>query len=201
MRYRDQEALCADVEEKLTRQIERAEALVRPLSADERSKPRSDGGWSVDQILAHLARTNETYLRELSAVEPARSASDDSAASSGRSSPRSAGRRWRPTTAGRLLLWSVTTRLSLPAPKIFQPADLDYEGDALEAFRDTQRALLENLDRNRHAEWSRLSCTSPASSLVRLNLGDVFLVLAEHGERHMKQLERQCAEVRGLAAR
>ena len=39
-------------------------------------------------------------------------------------------------------------------------------------------------------DWRRTRLASPASPLIRLNLGDAFLVLAVHARRHLGQVER-----------
>lgn len=179
MDFQDQETLACYVEEKLRQQIEQVETLTRSLDVELRRQARADGGWSLDQILAHLARTNETYVRQLTSIatETDRDQTGD--------------KPWSPTIGGRLLRWSVNTTMSVRTPKIFHPAVFEEDDDPLEAFLRSQRRLLAMLGRMRHLDWSVIRCTSPASRLVRLNPGDVFLVLAEHVDRHMKQLARQ----------
>lgn len=188
MHFQNQDALYACVRQRLASQIETVEKLTGELNAEQRRQAREDGGWSIDQILIHLARVNETYGRKLEPFS-AQAATNDGVAS-----------RWKSTLAGRALRWSVTTSRSVKTPRIFRPEVLEYEGDAVDAFLNSQRAILVLLDRLRSMTWSTLRCSSPLSSLVRLNAGDVFLILALHGDRHVKQLERQREEVLGTIA-
>lgn len=174
-----QERLAAYVEEKLRRQIDRTQRLVRGLDAEQRRRPRNDGGWSIEQILAHLARMDETYLDELNALLDGSPVSDADEHA------------WKPTIGGRLLRWSVTAPIRVKTPRIFQPTALTADDDALEAFLARHREVLAVLNRMRPLKWTAARVRSPATSLLRLNPGDVFLVLADHADRHLDQIERQ----------
>ena len=177
--FADQEQLARYVRQKLTAQIDRTEALTRDLSDEQRARERADGGWSVDQILAHLARMNETYVAALGSV-------------AARSSARgSRDRVWKPTLGGRALHWGVTTTIPMWTPRIFQPGRLTRDGDAFVAFVESHRAVLRLVDAMSDKDWRRTRFASPATPLLRLNAGDAFLVLADHAERHMRQLQRQ----------
>jgi hypothetical protein len=45
-------------------------------------------------------------------------------------------------------------------------------------------------------DWRRLRMRSPVMPLLRFNLGDAFLMLLVHAERHAGQMERVAAELR-----
>jgi hypothetical protein len=46
------------------------------------------------------------------------------------------------------------------------------------------------IERARPLEWRRLRIASPLSRLIRLNLGDCFMVGVAHARRHLGQIER-----------
>jgi hypothetical protein len=44
-------------------------------------------------------------------------------------------------------------------------------------------------------DWRRLHVRSPLVPLLRFNLGDAFLILVVHAERHAGQMERVASEL------
>ena len=56
-----------------------------------------------------------------------------------------------------------------------------------------RREIERLLDASATLPWRRLRFTSPYSALVRPNLGDAFLVLVTHAERHLDQIDRQAS--------
>lgn len=179
--FHDQAALASYCSTKLSRQIERARALVADLSPEQRRQPREHGGWSIDQILEHLATINGQYIDQIGRVEDAADASGE----------------WSPTLAGRFLRWTVTTPRKLKTPRIFEPQPLQASDNALKHFAASQSELLDLIERYQNVSWKKARTSSPASPIMRLNLGDCFLILADHGERHLSQIEEQRAALTG----
>lgn len=157
--------------------------LVRPMDAAFRQSPPPGGGWSIDAILEHLCLTSDLYLAAMQGALRAIPA------------PRERGR-WRPSLGGRLLAWSMTSSLRLPAPRVIVPgpAPRPYVLDAFLRGNDSLRTLVESAgDR----EWRRVRFTSPLARGVTLNLGDAALVLLRHGERHHQQMTRVARSLSG----
>jgi hypothetical protein len=69
-----------------------------------------------------------------------------------------------------------------------------------EAWTATLRELEVLLDRAEPLPWTRLRFGSPVNPLLRLNLGDGFLVMVAHAERHVGQIDRLVAGGRDPAA-
>jgi hypothetical protein len=97
--------------------------------------------------------------------------------------------RWRPSFWGRMLLKGLTSSARLPAPRIYQvgptPRPL-----VLKEFLARQERLREFLDRAAGVDWHRTGLVSPVSPLFRMNLGDGFMILVAHADRHRGQMER-----------
>ncbi|MEX0820551.1 MAG: DinB family protein [Rhodothermales bacterium] len=194
MTFDRQDDLARYVRGSLTRHIQCAETPIAAIDPVRRRQPRADGGWSIDQTLAHLARMDEAYMGTIR-----RACKDgwgstggiadrgDSSGSSdeGRDAPSFA---WKPTIAGRVLRWGITGSLPIKTPATFLPERLETTGDVLHAFQSSHRDLLDLMERLKNRRWTGILFSSPATPLLRLNAGDVFLMLAEHGDHHLEHL-------------
>jgi uncharacterized damage-inducible protein DinB len=136
--------------------------------------------WSAAQVLEHLVLASGSYL----AVMRQRV---ETAAGSDVHDPR-----WRPTVAGRLLARSMVSARRFPAPRGWRPP-LGPRPHVREAWASELRELDALIERAADAPWNRLRFGSPAAALLRLNLGDGFLILVTHAERHHGQIDRALA--------
>lgn len=173
--FSDQNELATYLREQLTHQLERARNLVNGVDESTLTQPRGDGGWGPAANLEHLAIMNRLYLpaleRAIASSEPA------------------SRRDWGPTIGGRLIRWSVTTPMKLKTPALFKPDDPSSDAESLTRFLRSQEELLKALRRSEPLHWKSVRLSSPASTFVKLNLGDVFVVLADHADRHLDQIE------------
>ena len=158
----------------------RAEALRGLTDPQLRWRP-PDGGWSVGQVLEHLALTHEPYIARL------RTALDE-----GRERARAGRvRRWKPTLLGGMVTRSMTAPRKVKAAPKFVPGP-DVGADAIDRFVATVRSLTGLVGDVDGADL-RVRFTSPVLSLVRPNLGDAFQLLVVHGDRHLDQIDRVMA--------
>jgi len=138
------------------------------------------GGWSAAQILEHLVLSSGSYLtvmRERTERAVPTEGADPS---------------WRPSLSGRMLAWSMTSRRRFPAPRGWVP-DVTPRPHVVEAWIAELRELDTLLDRMVPVPWNRIRFHSPVTMLLRLNLGDGFLGLVSHAERHFAQIDRTLA--------
>lgn len=159
------------------------ERLVRPMARAKRARSPADGGWSVDAVLEHLCLTSDLYLASMTEALAAQRAPYE-------------GGRWRPTLGGRLLAWSMTSRIRLPAPRVIVPGPTPRP-DVLDVFLRSNAALRAMLEAASDREWRRLRFASPLERRLTLNFGDAALVMLRHGERHHQQMERVARSIRG----
>lgn len=140
------------------------------------------GGWSIAQVLEHLVIINTLYLAPMRSLV------------AGASRNGGAGREWKPSFMGRLLIKSVlptarkrkTFRKLEPGPR---PGT-----EVVARFLDTLHEIRELLGQARAIDMRKPRMTSPVSGLVRrLNLGDAFVITVAHAQRHMLQIERVIA--------
>jgi hypothetical protein len=139
------------------------------------------GGWSVGQVLEHLVANNQSYFGPIgeSLSKADRVGGDDAT--------------WKPTIIGNLLVRSLQSPRKLPAPKLWQPGPTP-RGRIAQVFLDSMAQVGQLIERGRDRHWQAARIRSPASALIRLNLGDVFLALVVHAERHLGQIDRIRAE-------
>lgn len=154
------------------------------LTSEERDARRSDGGWSMREVLEHVALTNEGYLPPMTRLE------DALALSPGTTTP------WRPTFVGKWLVRSLEMTIRLPAPRMIRPGP-SPRPDVLGAVVGTHHAVCSLVQRVADTDWRSARMVSPFNSLVRPNFGDAVLAVLRHSERHAEQVE---ALVRELAA-
>ncbi len=179
-KFTDQTAVRAYAAERFRAQLRQVRHVTADLDAASMTKPRPGGKWSIAALFDHMAVMNRLYLAKL---EPL--------LTSAAPSPR---KDWSPTLAGRLLLWGVNTQLKLPTAPVFVPPDPESDPKAVQRFIDGHEAMASMLERSAHVHWKSVRVSSPAADFVKLNLGDVFLALADHTDRHLRQIE---ATIRG----
>lgn len=171
----------AELRDDLSARISAISHRARPLmmvTPGQLSWSPPGGGWSVGQVLEHLVANTQSYSGPIE-----RHLAKDRALVSGE------GATWKPTIIGNLLVRSLQSPRKLPAPKLWQPGPTP-RGRIAEVFLDAMAQVGQLMERGRDHHWQSVRLRSPASALIRLNLGDVFLALVVHAERHLGQIDR-----------
>lgn len=146
------------------------------VPTDRHDVRRADGGWSMREVLEHIALTNEGYRPPLTGL------ADTLSRSSRVSVP------WRPTVVGKWLVRSLEMTIALPAPRSIRPGP-SPRPDVLSAVVDSHRAVCTLVQRVADTDWRSVRMASPFNRLVRPNFGDAVLAVLRHSERHAAQLE------------
>jgi hypothetical protein len=176
-----QDELLRGCEEEMGRIDEEARRLVSQLTDTQLAWPPPDGGWSIAQVLAHLAVTNRSYTDRIR-----RAIERDGAAGAARANPA-----WRPSLLGGMLIRSLepTNRRRTPSPRMWRPST-DSPAGTLSAFLESQATIRELIRSARDVDLVRARLASPVSRFVRLNVGDAFRIFVVHGWRHLGQIRR-----------
>ena len=160
----------------------RTRALTAGLSESQLRWRPPGGGWSVGQVLEHLVLTHEPYVVLMR-----------SALERGGERARSGGARpWRPTLLGRIIVRSMAAPRKVKTGRRFNPGSEVGPGSA-DRLVATVRATADVVRAADGADL-RVRFTSPVAAVFRPNLGDAFLLLAVHAQRHLGQIERVLAE-------
>lgn len=168
----------------------RAEAdALEALGAAERDATPPDGGWSVGQVLDHLAISNEEYLVLIRQL-----------LERGRAMPQAPGHAtWKPRLVAGFLWRSLAKEGNrLPAPKQIRPRAAP-PADALARYQASLAGFDALLPTTTELPWNALVGRSPLSKLVRPNLGDALMTVVVHCERHHRQIARVRAALGGAA--
>lgn len=134
-----------------------------------------DGGWSIAQVIEHLIISDSLYLPELREVVA-------------KGKPGSA--EWKPTMTGGFIIRSLqpTSTRRTPAPRVFRPAE--PRADVVDACIQVKEELANLMAGAKGVDLRRNKLHSPVSKLIRINLGDAFMILTVHTQRHLQQIAR-----------
>lgn len=170
-------------------------ASIRPALAEIASRTRSlEGlresrllwqpptGWSVGQVLEHLVLVHEPYMSRMR-----------EALERGQQRARAGSvRRWKPTLLGSFIVRSLTRPAKVKTRPKFDPGPETGPGAAARflATVTATDAMIEAAD----GADLRIRFTSPVAAFFRPNLGDAFLLLTVHAQRHLGQIERIMAQ-------
>lgn len=137
-----------------------------------------DGGWSVAQVFEHLCIVNAAYLDGPLPAALAKARQRGPAT-----------RPWRPSFVGGWLAKSQAEGgkpMVSPEPWRVGPVAREHAVDEFLASVERLRAMVlaaDGLDLG-------VGLVSPASALIRMNLGDALRVVVAHCHRHLAQAER-----------
>lgn len=173
-----------ELQQRLTHILDTVEREFSPLTAEQlRTKP-ANGGWSIVECLQHLNLAERYYIRQLQhkvdKLGLVQHTADDQSLESG----------W----VGRLLLGIVDpkSKRKFPAPGVVRPrtaSDLD-PADVIKQFVELQTLLRSLLDKAVYLDWNRDQTATLFGSWIKINVGDMLVMLVAHTERHMGQAMR-----------
>jgi hypothetical protein len=137
-----------------------------------------DGGWSIAQVMEHLIITEESYLAEFARVlaEKPKAPNNDV---------------WQPSLIGGFLIRSQMpdSKKKVTTPRGWRPP-AEPRADVVDEYIKVRQRLIEAMRAADGYNLRRTKLSSPAAKFVRLNIGDAFMTLVVHTQRHLKQIER-----------
>ncbi|MFM9986198.1 MAG: DinB family protein [Flavobacteriales bacterium] len=149
------------------------------------NQKRSDGGWSVAQVLAHLSFYSDFYLPLLEKV-PHENKINQTDFKSG----------WLGNYFTKLMEpgsgEGVSKKMKSPTNAI--PQNRDYSPEILDKFLSDQHRLLGVLKQLNQMDLNARLPIS-ISKLIRLKTGDVLRFVITHEQRHFKQINRLLPEL------
>ena len=165
-----------------------AAALAEGLSDAQLAWRPGPGRWSAGQVVSHLRTVNTRYLESI-----------DRSLAQARARGRTGFDAYRPGLVGGFLTRQMEPPVTrrFPSPAVFLPAADDGSGDwraELAGYLATHDALDERLHHAAGISLVKARVASPASRLLRINLGDAFALLLAHERRHLWQLRQRRAE-------
>ncbi|HRP07314.1 MAG TPA: DinB family protein [Gemmatimonadales bacterium] len=169
--------------ELLSAEFDAAEAEVHSLaeSADDEewSAPARNGGWSMDQCIAHLTLTNNRYVPILAEAADAAPLMDDA--------------RYRQRMRRDLVGWLTSgmmeppVRLRIPTRASFNPSTPASKAVTVAGFDASQAAIRQLLRTVSGHDITRVRIASPFNSKVRYSVFSALHILVAHERRHIWQ--------------
>ncbi|MBN8821546.1 MULTISPECIES: DinB family protein [unclassified Spirosoma] len=178
-----------DLQTRLSTILQTVDQEFAPLSEEQlRWKPAPDR-WSIVECLQHLNLSERFYIRNI----------QHKVDKLGLVQTMPTDQTLQSDWVGKALLFAVDpqVKLKLPAPGVVRPrtaADL-IPADVLGQFIELQTLLHSLLDKAGYLDWNREKVMTLFGNWVKIRLGDAFLMLAAHTERHLKQAMRVKAEM------
>lgn len=156
--------------------IEEVDDMRRQLTPEQLHWRPAEDQWSIAQIFEHLVLTDRPSVEPLSVLIA--------------NAPRGASP-WKPTIMGRLILMAVepATRRKTRAKKGFLPAQRPA-GDVIAEYVSVRKRLLELLLQSERVNLNAARTSFPIRTPFRYNLGDAFMILVRHTQRHLLQISR-----------
>jgi hypothetical protein len=151
------------------------------LRDDQLNWKPAENAWSVAQCLKHLLLASSGYIAGLEKVI-AQAQQEHIPV-----------KRYKPSLSGKLMFFLVdpTIRIWVPAPPSFKPSPQAYfSAEIVEQYIGLLKKISVLMEASRELNWNHYKVSSPVTSLIRLNIGDVFELLTLHGLRHLKQAQK-----------
>lgn len=145
------------------------------------NKKPSPRSWSAAECLHHLIITESAYLPQLDKILSNVAQSDKGLAP------------FRKTIFGSIMIMSVSPvpKFKLKAPSVFKPETSgNHTLGLLESFEEHNKRIIKIFEDSSNLNLSALKIKSPASSLIRYNLGETYMIIFSHRLRHLAQAER-----------
>ena len=181
-----------DLQNRLLAVLSTVEHEFRPQSdAQFRWRPGPDR-WSILECLQHLNLAERFYIRNIQHKVDALGLIQKPPVDQTLESD------W----VGRAMLYAVdpAMKIKLPSPGIIRPRRPEelIPADVMNQFVDLQTTLHDLLGRAVYLDWNKEYVPSLFGNWLKVRLGDTFLMLVAHTERHMNQAMRVREEMNTL---
>ena len=162
------------------KQQQTMEESFRGLSAEQLNWAPDDKTWSIGQCLYHIWLTNDKYLANLATVIRA----------SERKEPKN--QDYNSSMVGTRFIEMVgaTGGKNTPVPKMLVPEKNRVPREVVQLVIDQLEGIQEFLAESEGKDLRKTKMASPIMKIIRLPLGDVFLALKGHNDRHLNQAAR-----------
>jgi hypothetical protein len=175
--------------EELEDQIQRGKAVGGKLTKEQLNWSPAPGKWSIAQIFEHMMIANTPYIPALTeGVQAAEKASPTQV---------------KHTMFGRFLIKSAGPTGNAPAPKQMHPGPGPYDFDIIDRWAGQTQSLLDLAKGAHGVNLCSYRIQNPILKMFKMNLADCFMILEEHTERHVQQIEilqNRCAEPGAMKA-
>lgn len=162
------------------KQRQRIQEAFGGLTTEQLAWRPDEKSWSVGECLHHIWMTNDKYLANLDRVIREADRKEKP------------GEEYKSSWMGTRFIEMVgpTGGKNTPVPKVLMPEKGKFPKDIASLLADQMEAFQEFIDESKNTDLRRTKMSSPITKVVRLPLGDVFIALQGHNERHINQAVR-----------
>lgn len=170
--------------------LETVEREFRSLTDEQLNWKPATNRWSITQCLQHLNLAERFYIRNLQKkvddLGLIQTNPSDQTLESG--------------LAGRFLRYIIdpNTKMKLPTVSYMKPRHDLNPRDVMAQFIELQQLLHDILDRAPYLDWNQNKLMTLFGNWLKINVGDAFLMLVAHSERHINQAMRVKQEAAGV---
>lgn len=132
--------------------------------------------WSIGQIVEHLLLTDDPCVEPIAGLLATAPGGETL---------------WKPTIMGRLITKAVDpqTKRKTRAGKVHLPSVQPRTGIVAD-YVAVRKELLQLVVQSAGIDLNRVKTNCPIKTPLRYNLGDAFMILTRHTERHLQQIDR-----------
>ena len=173
-----------DVIQKFLSEAPNLKALVSnefgDLNEEHLNRKLSPDNWSVGECIEHLVVSHDQYLKEIRKVkfEAIKPGND--------SEP------YKHSIFGNILVNAVSPEASRKVKtfKVFKPSNKLIGLGVIDDYHRSLDELIEVAKKFDEYDLNKVKISSPISNLIRLNLGDAFVIHLNHDRRHINQANK-----------
>lgn len=167
--------LLKSVEDRFVDQLARGREVAKRLREEDLNRSPGPGKWSIGQIFEHMILSALSYEQTMkSAVETA---------------AKGASAEIRHTMFGKFIIKSAGPEGNSPAPKPFVPKNDHHTMQIVEKWIAQTEGFLALARKAHGIDLCSYKIKNPIIPIFKMNLADCFEILAEHTERHIRQIE------------
>ncbi|MFC5408439.1 DinB family protein [Larkinella bovis] len=181
------------LQQRIRTVLETVEREFRPLSDEQLTWKPDTRRWSITQCLQHLNLAERFYIRNLQKKV------DDL----GLMQTHPTDQTLKSGLVGRTLRYLIdpNTTLKMPTVSFMKPRNDLNARDVLQQFVELQQLLDEILNKAPYLDWNQTQLMTLFGNWMKINVGDAFLMLVAHTERHIQQALRVKQEANGFLAK
>lgn len=175
----NKQLLLAELEAQTESHLSIAIEILQNLSEESLSKPASNGGWSIAQVMAHLNSYGDFYLPTISNKIKSASPSET--------------KLYVGSLLGTYFRDLMNPDKNNSKFKAFQKHTPDIGVDpanTIATFISQEEKLLELIRKSVYYDIQKIKIPLSITNLIQLRLGDVFQFIVAHNERHIRQAKR-----------
>jgi hypothetical protein len=150
------------------------------LNEDQLNRKPSPDRWSIGECIDHLVVSHDQYLKNICKVDVERI------------EPGNNSKPYKHTIFGNILVNSVSPKATRKVKtfKVFKPNHKLIEVKTVDDYHRSIDELIDIAKSYEGYDLNKIKISSPISNLIRLILGDAFMIHLNHDKRHINQANK-----------